>query len=258
LRFALQNQIQNWIPGILLGVVAFAPNCLRADVALLPATSSPAQWIKGARAFDEELHCPAFPAEEDGTIAVFCQAEVHADGVIRNTFCFTNSENNGRYTKTTRRALGRIRYASAVANGEAVPVLFYASALFSQRDGKCEVSGFPNWGLNRRLVNAEDYISPQEILITDGWAGRVRSLIHLLAFKAGEGKGSILSFAADISAEGKASNVQILSSHSDLSEDQRSRLTNAYQQSDFIPGTLHGEPLAMQILEVFYVSSSRD
>jgi hypothetical protein len=238
------------------GIGLFTAQSLRAEGVSPLATASPAQWIDGTEAFDNELRCPPYLTDKGEDIAVFCQAELQESGEKKRSFCFTSSESHHRYSKATKRALRRVRYSPALVEGQPVAALVYASALFRQRGDQCEVSGFANWGVNAKSLGSKDYISPQEILTDGGWSGKIPYLLRELAFRARHGEGALLSIAADISADGVASNVQVANHYLELSQDDRKRIVDAYLDTAFIPGYIGGEPRAMQIREVFYLTAS--
>lgn len=191
------------------------------------------------------------PALDDNTpvAAVYCQADVGADGLTRNVSCYEREGFRTLRDQVEEAMAGR-RMIPAKIDGEPVPVRMVFRVVYADRSGQPPVMLLPNLGHMQGDFGYQ-YSAPQERLDDTNWYGLYRRDTRSSGQPFFSDEGELTRVLAWVTESGRVVTAHGLETHSGYKRDARA-VEKALESSRFIPGMANGEAKRMRYVAVLH------
>lgn len=193
----------------------------------------------------------ALPALTDDVpvAAVYCQADVGADGLTRNVSCYER-EGFTQLRDQVEQAMATRQFTAAQVDGEPVPVRMVFRVIYANLDGQPPIMLLPNLG-HMQGDFGHQYYAPQERLDDRNWYSLYRKNDWSEGQPFFSDEGELTRVLAWVNDSGRVTSARSLESHSEYRRDANA-VEKALEASRFIPGMANGKPEKMRYVAVLH------
>lgn len=181
--------------------------------------------------------------------AVYCQADVGADGLTRNVSCYER-EGFTQLRDQVEQAMATRQFTAAQVDGEPVPVRMVFRVIYANLDGQPPIMLLPNLG-HMQGDFGHQYFAPQERLDDRNWYSLYRKNDWSEGQPFFSDEGELTRVLAWVNDSGRVTSARSLESHSEHRRDANA-VEKALEASRFIPGMANGKPEKMRYVAVLH------
>jgi hypothetical protein len=210
------------------------------------AAATPARFGDALNQLTAQVKLPQELEGGHKTLAVYCQTDVAATGMLANTQCYQHPK-IANLEQQTLSALESVKFEPATVDGEAVPVRMQFRVVYSRSGDQPDMVMLPNLGTlqNEHGVN---YFAPQERLDKTPWYQQY------LQNERATGKGffddgRLTRVMGTVETSGEVGDINTLDARGSGKRDA-GFIEKALKQSRFIPGFVNNNPVEMHYVAV--------
>lgn len=205
----------------------------------------PAQFGNALNQLTAKVNLPEAFAGGHTTIAVYCQSDIAASGILSNTLCYENT-GTANLEAQTLNALENAAFIPAQVDNQAVPVRMQYRVIYSRTGDQPAIVMLPNLG-TLQGQHGYEYVAPQERLDEPSWFQKY-SANHWARGKPFFNDGRLTRVIGTVKTDGTVASVSTLDAQGRGKRDA-DFIESALKQAQFIPGVVNGV-----ITEMHYVA----
>ena len=211
-------------------------------------TYVPAQFGNTLNYIEQTITMPELTADQP-VVAVYCQADVDANGITSNAVCFEKEGFDSLRDQTTEAVNGR-QFTPAQVDNKKVPVRMQFRVIYAKLDGQPPIMLLPNLGYMQSKYG-HDYTDPQERLDQPQWYELYKRNDWAEGLPFFSREENMTRVLAMIDENGKVISARRLEAQKTNKRDVV-EVEKVVKKSSFIPGFSRGKAERMQYVAVLH------
>lgn len=211
-------------------------------------TYVPAQFGNTLSYIEQTVAMPELTASQP-VVAVYCQADVDADGITSDVVCF-EKEGFDQVRDQTAEAVSGRQFTPAQVDGKKIPVRMQFRVIYANLDGQPPIMLLPNLGYMQNKYG-HDYTDPQERLDQPQWYELYKRNDWAEGLPFFSREENMTRVLAMIDENGKVISARRLEAQKANKRDAI-EVEKSVKRASFIPGFSRGKAERMQYVAVLH------
>ena len=244
LRLSLRRTIATLASALLAsGLAVCTPAMAESMPEFLPAANSsgPSSLLTLVQ-FPQDTDVGSYDA------VVFCKTEIKTSGKTARTYCFPNKRAGKQHCLAAEKAVRESVFRPASVDTVPIPVHVSLRVIFQCQNDTCRIVYVPNLGFQSKDFGPA-YRAPQEIVSKGNCSARYDTRLGLDSVNEFAGIMFIMSAAVDVSGSVSDPKIEYDGFSKKL---ERKVAMQSISNSDFIPGFVDEEAVAMRAFDFLY------